>query len=151
MTSEQLEASRAERLRLNGNRALTLEDARTWMEETGLCLFLPKRQYSTSIAPSFLEAVIGKRDMTPTPEQITLAEELLVRLELDGVAVRLNLLGLPGRSLNPPSRPLSASFNACSRVTTIFSKTWFALISFFISASIFSKSSGEMRCDKSTS
>ena len=23
-------------------RALTLEDARTWMEETGLCLFLPK-------------------------------------------------------------------------------------------------------------
>ena len=98
MTSEQLEASRAERLRLNGNRALTLEDARTWMEETGLCLFLPKRQYSTSIAPSFLEAVIGKRDMTPTPEQITLAEELLVRLELDGVAVRLNLLGLPGEA-----------------------------------------------------
>src|SRR5208337_4914921 len=96
LTAEQLEASRAERMRLNGNGALTLEDARTWIEETGLCLFLPKRQFSSSIAPSFIEAVIGKRETAPSPEQIVLAEELLVRLETDGVAVRLNLLGLPG-------------------------------------------------------
>ena len=96
MTLEQLEASRIERMRLNGNGALTLEDARTWIEETGLCLFLPKRQFSSSIAPSFIEAVIGKRETAPNPEQIALAEELLVRLETDGVAVRLNLLGLPG-------------------------------------------------------
>ncbi len=94
MTSEQLEASRAERMRLNGHGALSLEDARTWIEETGLCLFLPKRQFSSSIAPSFVEAVAGKRDAAP--EHIALAEELLVRLETDGVAVRLNLLGLPG-------------------------------------------------------
>jgi len=93
---EQLEASRVERMRLNGNGALTLEDARTWIEETGLCLFLPKRQFSSSIAPSFVEAVIGKRETAPNAEQISLAEELLVRLEIDGVAVRLNLLGLPG-------------------------------------------------------
>ncbi|MGD0941410.1 MAG: hypothetical protein ABR905_17050 [Terracidiphilus sp.] len=96
MTLEQLEASRIERMRLNGNGALTFEDARTWIEETGLCLFLPKRQFSSSIAPSFIEAVIGKRETTPNPEQIALAEGLLVRLETDGVAVRLNLLGLPG-------------------------------------------------------
>ena len=96
MTFEQLEASRAERMRLNGNGALTLEDARTWIEETGLCLFLPKRQFSSSIAPSFTEAVVGKRETAPSPEQIAVAEELLVRLETDGVAVRLNLLGLPG-------------------------------------------------------
>lgn len=96
MTLEQLEASRAERMRLNGNGALTLEDARVWIEETGLCLFLPKRQFSSSIAPSFVEAVVGKRDTAPSPEQIALSEELLVRLETDGVAVRLNLLGLPG-------------------------------------------------------
>ena len=94
MTSEQLEASRAERMRLNGRGALSLEDARTWIEETGLCLFLPKRQFSSSIAPSFVEAVAGRRDATP--EHIALAEELLVRLETDGVAVRLNPLGLPG-------------------------------------------------------
>lgn len=96
MTSEQLEASRAERLRLNGNGALTLEDARTWIEETGLCLFLPRRQFSVGVAPSFVEAVSGIRNPTPDPPHIALAEELLVRLETDGVAVRLNLLGHPG-------------------------------------------------------
>jgi hypothetical protein len=91
-----MEASRAERMRLNGHGALTLEDARTWIEETGLCLFLPKRQFSSSIAPSFVEAIAGQRDATPDPKHIAVAEELLVRLETDGVAVRLNLLGLPG-------------------------------------------------------
>ncbi|MDR3752125.1 MAG: hypothetical protein P4K94_11640 [Terracidiphilus sp.] len=91
-----MEASRVERMRLNGNGALTLEDARTWIEETGLCLFLPKRQFATSIAPSFVEAVAGQRNATPDPKQVALAEELLVRLERDDVAVRLNLLGLPG-------------------------------------------------------
>ena len=96
MTAEQLEASRSERMRQNGHGALTLEDARTWIEETGLCLFLPKRPYSSSVAPSFVEAIAGKRDATPDQGHIALAEELLVRLENDGVAVRLNLLGQPG-------------------------------------------------------
>ncbi len=83
-------------MRLNGNGALTLEDARTWIEETGLCLFLPRRQFSAGVAPSFVEAVAGQRNPTPDPKQIALAEELLVRLETDGIAVRLNLLGQPG-------------------------------------------------------
>ena len=96
MTSEQLEAARAERMRQSGLGTLTLEDARTWIEETGLCLFLPKRQFSSSVAPSFVEAVGGRPDATPDAKQIALAEELLVRLELEGVAVRLNLLGQPG-------------------------------------------------------
>jgi 23S rRNA pseudouridine2605 synthase len=96
LTAEQLEASRSERMRQNGHGALTLEDARTWIEETGLCLFLPRRQFSSSIAPSFVEAIAGKRDSTPEQKHIALAEELLVRLEIDGVAVRLNLLGQPG-------------------------------------------------------
>ncbi len=83
-------------MRQNGHGALTLEDARTWMEETGLCLFLPKRQFSSSLAPSFTEAVAGRQSATPEPAQIAIAEDLLVRLERDGVAVRLNLLGQPG-------------------------------------------------------
>jgi uncharacterized membrane protein YgcG len=83
-------------MRHNGNGALTLEDARTWIEETGLCLFLPRRQFSSSVAPSFVEAVAGQRHATPDPRHVATAEELLVRLELDGIAVRLNLLGLPG-------------------------------------------------------
>jgi len=96
LTAEQLEASRAERMRQNGNGALTLEDARTWIEETGLCLFLPRRQFSSSIAPSFVEAVAGHQNSSPDPKHVALAEELLVRLEIEGVAVRLNLLGHPG-------------------------------------------------------
>src|SRR6202167_3157276 len=83
-------------MRQNGHGALTLEDARTWIEETGLCLFLPRRQFSASIAPSFVEAVAGRQNATPDPKHIALAEELLVRLELDDVAVLLNLLGQPG-------------------------------------------------------
>ena len=83
-------------MRHNGLGALTLEDARTWLEETGLCLFLPKRTYSSSLAPSFVEAVAGQHNSTPEPAQIALAEELLVRLEKDNIAVRLNLLGQPG-------------------------------------------------------
>jgi len=83
-------------MRQNGHGALTLEDARTWIEETGLCLFLPRRQYSSSIAPSYVEAVAGQQTAAPDPRQVTTAEELLVRLEADNVAVRLNLLGQPG-------------------------------------------------------
>lgn len=83
-------------MRQNGLGAISLEDARTWLEETGLCHFLPKRQYSSSLAPSFVEAVAGQQNSTPDPAQIALAEELLVRLEKEGVAVRLNLLGHPG-------------------------------------------------------
>jgi 23S rRNA pseudouridine2605 synthase len=83
-------------MRLNGHGPLNLEDARTWIEETGLCLFLPKKQPSTFVAPSFVEAVAGHPTPTPDQKQIALSEQLLVHLENDGVAVRLNLLGLPG-------------------------------------------------------
>lgn len=96
MTSEQLEASRAERMRLNGVGTPAFEDTRTWMEETGLCLFLPHRQHSSFVAPSFVEAVAGQRNPAPDAKQITQAEDLLIRLEKDDVAVRLNLLGQPG-------------------------------------------------------
>ncbi len=83
-------------MRQNGVGAVTLEDARTWLEETGLCLFLAKRQFSSFIAPSFVEAVAGERNQNPAAKTVALAEDLLIRLEADGVAVRLNLLGQPG-------------------------------------------------------
>jgi hypothetical protein len=83
-------------MRQNGHGTLTFEDARTWIEETGLCLFLPRRQFSSSVAPSFVEALAGQRDAAPDPRPIAAAEEFLVRLEQSDVAVRLNLQGLPG-------------------------------------------------------
>jgi hypothetical protein len=83
-------------MRQSGLGTLTLEDARTWIEETGLCLFLPRRQFSSSVAPSFVEAIAGRSEATPDPKTIAIAEDLLVRLENEGVAVRLNLSGQPG-------------------------------------------------------
>ena len=83
-------------MRQNGLGTLSQDEARTWIEETGLCLFLPKRQFSSSVAPSFVEAVTGRPEATPDQKTIALAEDLLVRLENEGVAVRLNLLGQPG-------------------------------------------------------
>jgi hypothetical protein len=98
LTAEQLEASRAERMRLNGRGQLTLDEARTWLEETGLCLFLPRRQFATFTAPTFVEAVAGEHVSTPSAKLVSVAEDLLVRLESESVAVRLNLLGQPGDS-----------------------------------------------------
>jgi hypothetical protein len=66
------------------------------LEETGLCLFMPRKQYPASLAPSFVEAVAGHPTTNPDPKQIAHAEELLVRMEKDDIAVRLNLLGQPG-------------------------------------------------------
>jgi hypothetical protein len=83
-------------MRLNGHGPITQEDARTWIEETGLCLFQPRRQFATSVAPSFVEAVAGQRISNPDAKQLLAAEELLVRLETADVAVRLNLQGQPG-------------------------------------------------------
>ena len=83
-------------MRQNGAGHLTFEDARTWIEETGLCLFLPRKQSGSFVAPSFVEAVAGEHNSAPSAKVITQAEELLVRLETDGVAVRLNLQGQPG-------------------------------------------------------
>ncbi len=96
MTAEQLEASRAERMRLTGRGQLNLDEARTWMEETGLCLFLPRRQFASFTAPTFVEAVAGEHTPTPAAKIIATAEDLLTRLEAESVAVRLNLLGQPG-------------------------------------------------------
>ncbi len=83
-------------MRQNGVGTLTYEDARTWLEETGLCLFLPRKQFAAFVAPSFVEAVAGERNPAPGAKAATQAEELLVRLEGEGVAVRLNLQGQPG-------------------------------------------------------
>ncbi len=83
-------------MRLNGRGQLTLDEARTWLEETGLCLFLPRRQFASFTAPTFVEAVAGEHTPSPGVKLVATAEDLLIRLESEGVAVRLNLLGQPG-------------------------------------------------------
>jgi 23S rRNA pseudouridine2605 synthase len=96
LTAEQLEAARSERMRQNGHGAIAIEDVRTWIEETGLAIFLPRSAQAGFTAPTFVEAVAGERTTEPTLELIASSEALLVRLEAEGVAVRLNLAGQPG-------------------------------------------------------
>ena len=74
---------------------LVLDEARTWVEETGLCHYHPKKHATPSVAPSFIEAVAGRETPTPDNKLLQHSEELLVRLELSDVAVRLNLAGQP--------------------------------------------------------
>jgi hypothetical protein len=83
-------------MRQNGVGTTTIEDARIWLEETGLCLFMPQRQFSPFVVPSFVEAVAGQRNLEPSAKLVSQAEDLLVRLETNNVAVRLNLQGQPG-------------------------------------------------------
>ena len=82
-------------MRQNGHGAITIEDVRTWIEETGLCIFLPRSAQAGFTAPTFVEAIAGQRTTEPSQELIATAESLLVRLEAEGVAVRLNLGGHP--------------------------------------------------------
>ena len=82
-------------MRQSGHGAINIEDVRTWIEETGLCIFLPRSAQAGFTAPTFVEAVAGQRATEATPELIATSESLLVRLEAEGVAVRLNLGGHP--------------------------------------------------------
>ena len=96
LTREQLQATRAERWRQNGEALLTLEAAREWLQETGICLFLPRKMQLPAPAPSFVEACLGTPNATPPREAIEAATELLARLIDAGDVIALNLLGMVG-------------------------------------------------------
>jgi hypothetical protein len=93
LTAEQLQAVRAERWRQKSNPVLTLEDAATWLNTTGLCLFLPRRNQFLAPAPSFVEACSGGPSETPARAAIENASSLMVRLIEDGAVIPLNLFG----------------------------------------------------------
>ena len=95
MTAEQLQAERAERWRQKSSPVLTLEDAAAWLNTTGLCLFLPRRNQFLAPAPSFVEACSGGPSETPAPAAIENASSLMIRLIEDGAVIPLNLFGTP--------------------------------------------------------
>ncbi len=93
MTSEQLQAARAEKWRQKTNPLLTIEDAEAWIESTGMSLFLPRKTQLQAPAPSFVEAVLGESSATPAPSTIQNAFEMAARLFAEEKATPLNLLG----------------------------------------------------------
>ena len=110
MTSEQLQATRAERWRQQANPVLILEDAEAWLQETGLSLFLPRKTQLAAPAPSFVEACVGQTTALPDPADIQNANELLLRLLTSGEAVPLNLLGTVTEQPDFVATPEALSF-----------------------------------------
>ncbi|HVW78032.1 MAG TPA: hypothetical protein VHB45_10505 [Alloacidobacterium sp.] len=93
MTTEQLQAVRAEKWRQKANPLLTIEEAEAWIDSTGISLFLPRKNQLQIPAPSFVEAVLGETSATPAPDAIQNAFEMATRLFSDQKATPLNLLG----------------------------------------------------------
>lgn len=93
MRQDQLQKARHTRWRQDGNALLTLDDAERWLAENSLCLYLPRYQHIPAPAPSFVEAIAGRPDPMPAPEQIAAASQMLARLVASGAAIALNLFG----------------------------------------------------------
>ena len=92
----QLEAARAAAWKQTGEPLLTLEAARDWINERGLVLFAPRAQQLPVPAPSLVEATLGVAKAAPTFAETEVARGLVARLVGEGLALPLNLLGVPG-------------------------------------------------------
>ena len=93
MNQQQLQNARTALWRQNGQPLLTLDDAAAWLDETGVCLFLPRHAQLPAPAPSFVEGCAGEARAVPAPAAIEAAMALVVRLVAEKRAVPLNLMG----------------------------------------------------------
>ncbi|MBW4038192.1 MAG: hypothetical protein HIU91_04810 [Acidobacteria bacterium] len=94
----QLGAARATAWKQTGEPVLTLEAARDWINERGLVLFAPRAQQLPMPAPSLVEATLGGANAAPTMAETEVARGLVSRLVGEGLALPLNLMGVPGDS-----------------------------------------------------
>lgn len=118
---------------------LTLDDAARWLDNVGLCLFLPRHTQLPAPAPSFVEACLGAPSVTPPAPAIALATELISRLVEERRAIPLNLLGTfseqPDFLITPEILPWAAAVRGDrqwkspphARNTPIVLRTWEAL------------------------
>ena len=89
-------AARAQAWHQAGDAILTLEAARSWLEQTGMLLFAPRGGSLGAPAPSLVEATLGTEKATSTLAEGGTARTLVARLVGEGSAVPLNLFGGPG-------------------------------------------------------
>jgi 23S rRNA pseudouridine2605 synthase len=94
----QLAAARAKAWHQDGNAVLTLEAARDWVNACGLVLFAPRPAQLPVPAPTLVEATLGMANAAPTLAETDTARGLVSRLVGEGLALPLNLLGVPGDS-----------------------------------------------------
>ena len=88
-----LDSARRRQWHQQGEALLTIENARSFLNAAGLVPFAPRPQIAAP-SPTFVEAMIGAPNATPTPAQVAEAREMLARLVAEGLAVPLNLLGI---------------------------------------------------------
>jgi hypothetical protein len=97
-TEEQLAAARSKAWHQTADPLLTLDAARDWINASGLLLFAPRAGQLPSPAPSLVEATLGAANAAPTLAETEAARGLVSRLVGEGLALPLNLLGVPGDS-----------------------------------------------------
>lgn len=89
-------AARAQAWHQTGDALLTLEAARTWLNDYGLVLFAPRGTSLGAPAPSLVEATLGTPKGSVTAAETEVARTLSARLVGEGSALPLNLFGGPG-------------------------------------------------------
>lgn len=72
---------------------MTGDEATAWLEDLGLCLFLPRHAQLPAPAPSFVEAVHGAASAAPPGAALEHASEFTSRLVDERRIIPLNLLG----------------------------------------------------------
>jgi 23S rRNA pseudouridine2605 synthase len=97
MTEYELHQARREKWRLAGEPVRTLEEARAFIESTGICLMYPVKP--PLLAPTFIGAYAGDDEHLPTLQHAFAdpraqeATELMVRLLREKAAFEANLFG----------------------------------------------------------
>jgi 23S rRNA pseudouridine2605 synthase len=94
-SADQLAAARLAHWHHNADPILTINMVRDWLNTSGLVLFTPRAAQLPAPAPSFVEAILGTANATPTLADTEQSRGILARLILDGGAIPLNLLGNP--------------------------------------------------------
>jgi hypothetical protein len=95
MTDLELQQQRREKWRLDGKPIRTIEDARAFLEDVGLCLMYPRRP--ALLVPTFIGAFVGGDDRLPEWQhafkdpRAAQATELMVRLLRERTAFEANL------------------------------------------------------------
>lgn len=95
MTDLELQQLRREKWRLSGKRIRTIEQARSFIEDVGLCFMYPQRP--PLLAPTFIGAFVGSDDRLPdwqhafADPRAAEATELMVRLLREHAAFEANL------------------------------------------------------------
>src|SRR4029077_8739636 len=95
MTDLELQQLRREKWRLDGKAIRTIESARSFLEDVGMCFMYPQR--SAILVPTFIGAVFGSGDRLPEWQhafkdpRAAEATELMVRLLREKTAFEANL------------------------------------------------------------